>query len=155
MPIAFDPNETVTFSLESDAALPEHERPRFTTRFLTAREHARCARLRAEYYRDNDELAALEKLVEAAGLGLVSWDNLRGADGLPATCGKTDLGDVLTPLELDELYFAKCKAVTLSELDRKKSALPSRSVTSPTAETSTESPVGSAAVTACGSTAAP
>lgn len=147
MPIAFDPTATVDFSLKSDADKPESQRPKFTTRYLTARENTRCQTLRDAAYAATSAPERLAAMLAAATLGLVSWSGLTGRDGQPVLCGQHDLADALTFAELDELVWAKLSAVTLGEIDRKKSVPPSPSAT-PTAATLTLSPAGPATPTA-------
>jgi hypothetical protein len=120
--IALDPQETVDFSLDVDAAKPAHNRPTFVAKFMTGREEAKVQRLwREATQKEGDE--RLDLLAQAAAVGLVGWRNVSSGDGRPILFDPLKLPDIVTISGLSEILSKMCTETALKESDKKKSAL--------------------------------
>lgn len=120
--IAFDPNQTVTVTLDSDADRPPAERPGFVFRHATCRQ---ALRRRELLDKAGDTLAsdaeAVRLLSEALALTFVR------AERIPDGGDACDLASLVTPMELWELAYKCQSAASLAEIELKKSVSQSRS----------------------------
>jgi hypothetical protein len=117
MPRSIDPDQYFKVSLAGDLAKPEAERPRFIFKPFTVRGW----RVLVAQIDSMSSLDAAEAGVKAA---LVGWENLVGL-----TFSTDAIGDVLTPLEIVELFAKVCDDTTIGDADKKKSDSPPSSIT--------------------------
>lgn len=142
MPIAFSKDARTTIFLREDLQRPESERVGFLCRFITSRERDLVYDLmgQARNEKDNDKSRAL--LMQAMGVGLIGPKDARTPNGESVPCSLEGLPMVLSISEMWQLGWEYPNAVSLSEVDLKKSAPPSSSnVETP----ATDSPPASAA----------
>jgi hypothetical protein len=134
MPIATSPHQTTDFVLEIDRALPEAERPTFELRFVTGAESRRIRKLATEAANLKQEEQATAKFLEAMGLFVVGWRNLKHPrTGEPISFDLAKLEEVLSNSELAELFWRGQSHLALTEDDLKKSVSPSASASASTA----------------------
>ena len=132
--IALDPNVTTRFCLEDDKSKPEAERPQLVTRFLTSDQRGRVRAVLDGLTGQLDTDANVATLIAALTPPI---GGIVGAVNVPIEWhGPDTLRELMTGIELYECGWAMLNAVSLGELDRKKSASPSPS---PTPEVSGES----------------
>jgi hypothetical protein len=129
-----DPNATFNFWLTADEHKPEETRPMFVCRFMSKREHMKLRAIRNELeacLEDDDKSAAL--MEQYLSIGVVGWKNIpeRFGEFAPAK-----IIDLLTDAELYEVIAWYPVRARMSEVDAKKSALPSPSDTAPAAAAS-------------------
>jgi len=135
MSLALDPNQTVEFSLTSDAGEPDATRPVFVVRVLTARQTAAYRKLldaALALEREDRTDESLDKCAEAAAIILVGGRNVRG--GAPEAAR---LPDTLSYGDLWEFLFGALAAGRPTVEERKNSASPSPSDAAASAETVT------------------
>lgn len=128
--IALDPTQTTTFCLEADLQKPENDRPTFVTRFLTAAQVIRQEEMMGRVAGAKSDAEAASILIEAISLGLTGVRNFPGlpkSSNGPVPLPANVMLESMTFGELHECVIEMRRATTLSELDRKKSASPSRS----------------------------
>lgn len=119
MPLATNPNRRFWVTLESDAYLPEAERPRFQYRFLTGAEWERVAALLDGLDTSPGVGKAVETIFAAATTGLADWDRIVGPDGEALAFDPARLKEVLTVVEALELANKARDGGILNARDRK------------------------------------
>lgn len=130
MLIACDPNETADVTLPGADATPAERRPTFVYRHFTGRQIIERERL-------FDAAQGVEAVAVAVAVGLVGWRNVTDRDGRPLAFDPAKIPDVLTPLELGELFQAAGSIVQLNEVQKKSSRLASAIAPAPSAERAT------------------
>lgn len=124
MPLACDPTQTHSFTLKIDEGKPDA--PSFRLRFLTAREWREYVGLGdTPLPKDIGGPAVVELLLAALAQVLIGWDRVVDREGrvVPFAPGRVE--EILTVVELWELYYAGRAQSQLSEDDRKNSGSPS------------------------------
>jgi hypothetical protein len=116
MPIALD-GETVDVYLESDKDKPAETRPAFVCRYMTMRQVLQYDKALKRASAEKDQESQNQLLNEALGIIIVSTKNMTG-----------ELDDLLSAQEKWELAYTAPMAVQLSEADKKKLLLKSRSI---------------------------
>ena len=109
MPIALDPNQTVSVRLQPN------DRQTFACRYLTCRDVLTIQQRIKQAAELPDDVQALPVLLSAIGVGVVGWDGFDrpfSVDALP---------DVLTVQELWQLAYLQITATAASETDLKNS----------------------------------
>lgn len=135
MLIAMDPSETVDVVLSGYEKLDKP--PTFVCRMPTARERTKMNRLvqqALEHETAGEPEKTDEDLAGFFALALVTWKNVQDRDGKEVPFDPTKLGDLLTWHELWELRGLCWNHTHLSELAKKKSAVPPTSGAEPSAE---------------------
>ena len=145
MPIACDPNQTYEIVLASDENKPPEVRPTFVYRHLSAREWKQVARLQDALEQSAEGAEAIDKMIDAARLGLVDWRNMTGVDGeaIPFDVGELDA--LLGPQEAAEMIQRIMRQrPTVAELKKSPSQSPSSTDSSakdaPEADLPTDAP---------------
>lgn len=121
MPLCAEPTDTLPYSLTTDAAKPEAERPVFVFQHLTERESRKVRRLINSAYeiRSTDEDKAAALLGEAIAVGLVDVRRVKFR-GQPVTV-KQEPQDYLKTGELWELAWATLTAPMPTTEEKKSS----------------------------------
>lgn len=119
MPISADPNETVEYVLQLDAAKPKP--PKAYLRFLTARQLTHINQLVKQASEQPDDEQAKPILNEILATGIAR------VEGYPSGADLKELDGVLTVNEMWELVTAIQVKPMMEELDRKKRLSPATS----------------------------
>jgi len=134
MPIACDPERRVAFSLTLDKAEQGESAPIFYARFITCRQRMRMVELNREAIDADSDADGQAKVLEALSIILTGWEKLVDQDNRPVPFEMDRLLDVLTDIELWELFMASMAAVRMEERELKKSASQSLSGSAESAE---------------------
>lgn len=127
MPIAFDPQATTEICLEADKARPLDQRALFLCRFLTAKEFRRVRHFIVNAENAKTDELVIENLLLALAVGIISWK-------VGEKTGTVDqIEEILTPAEMWDLVYEYRSAISINEVDLKKSALQRLSNAGPSA----------------------
>ena len=125
MPIAMDPARTADCWLDIDEPIAAETRPTFVCRFTAMGDKSRFSDILKAVPEADTDVAAYTLLVDAIFISLVGWRNMVDRDGnsvvFDPDTAKTQLLDLLTPMELWELSLKLQLAVNVTEEDLKKS----------------------------------
>lgn len=122
MPFALDTNEVYRFVFSTDRNKPEGEQPTLLFRYPSCREQRQIGTLFdsasvATTFEDRDKARC-----DAVQIILVGWEQFT-KNGKPLAYDPTQLDSVLTDTDFDELESHLLRQMTLSELEKKASAL--------------------------------
>lgn len=131
MPLAIDPQERFTYTLESDKGKPGA--PAFQFRYLTARQW-RAARGLSEVDDTQDAGDVLDKLYAALGSMIVGWQ------GIDTPYTAEALQDVTTIAEAWELYYAGMRQGIVTAEQKKTSGSQSDTSVADSAGTAATTP---------------
>lgn len=129
-PIGLDPDRTLVITVPTDADLPPDQQRRLIYRFRSAREWLEYAETLNSIY-SNKNNNYLEQLIDLASQKLVGVEGtIRDFEGNQIEFKHpSDIGHVLTQVELQEFCEMLPTLSTLTELQKKKSRWQSHSST--------------------------
>lgn len=118
--IGFDPSATVEFSL------PDVPGPVFVSRLLSCKQ-VQDVRALAEKAGKSPDADANDLLNQAILIGVTDWRNVTDEQGQPLPFSPAALDQAFTVLSKFRFVYRYPDCLSLSEVDAKKSALPSPS----------------------------
>ena len=147
MPIAIDPNETYSYVISTDRALPPETQPTLVFHFPTGRQQIQIADL---FDRADNATSTKESLTlrfEAVRVILAGWHNFTDREGNAVEYDPARLEDVLSDNDLTELHARLLREMSMAELEKKRFALSSPSssagsATNATADAAPSAPAG-------------
>jgi len=145
MPLATNPKATFEVVLDGDRELREDERPAFTYRHLTGLQQIELAEIMDSLENSPSGRNAIERIFEAAAIGLVGWRNVRDEQAAPVSFDAKKLIRIMGFGEAMELARKVFLAQLVSAEDKKKLDSSSESdmeKSVKTAEESKDAPTG-------------
>jgi hypothetical protein len=128
MPLSVNPNETFPYVLVTDREKPADERPEFFFRYLRASEADGVEKLFEASKAGETSEAVYGHAMAGILIALAGWRNVRYGNGKPLAFNHAEVGHALERADILELRDNLLYEMTLSRLDKKKSAFASQSI---------------------------
>lgn len=101
MPFAIDPNERLAVVLDCDK--DKKPCPTFYFKYLTVREWRQLSEINKQYYRSDTVQDAADFLIKRIQFGLITWENIKDANGNEIPYSPDKLEDVIGPRDANDL----------------------------------------------------